>query len=165
MHLIFISFNYLMRLQTIVHVWCIGRHVFFLICRSLPTSIQSTSTVVVTPTPFTLPPIRPKSKCAMKARDFSADVACSGGTNIAEILTNRSAILDTARISRLHSHLCSSQSCFKKYVEAYKACFVDISGARGNATTKKLVRLCTFWVIMSAVIIYTVYRINVCLLL
>ena len=120
------------------------RYVFFLICCSLPTPMQPTSTPVITPTPFTPPTIRPKSKCARRARALSADEACSGGTNIAEILTNQSAILDTARTSRLYSYLCSSQSCFNEYVQTYKACIIDFLGARGNATVKKLVRLCTF---------------------
>ena len=114
---------------------------FFIICCSLPTPMQSASTTVVTSTPVTIPTIRPKSKCAKRAKALSADQACSGGTNIAEILTNLSAILDTVRISRLHSYLCSSQSCFNKYVQANRACSIDLSGARGNATTKKFVRL------------------------
>ena len=144
MHLIFISFNHLMELQTIVHVWCICRYVFFIICCSLPTPMQPISTTVITPTPFTPPTIRPKSKCAKRAKALSADEACSGGTNIAELLTNQSAILDTARISHLYSYLCSNQSCFNKYVQTYRACIIDLSGARGNATIKKLVRLRTF---------------------
>ena len=109
---------------------------------SLPTTLQSTSTSVSTLPPFTLPP--PKSICAKRARALSNDQACSGGTNIAELLTNQSTRLDTARSSRLYSYLCSSQSCFNKYVKTLRACLIDLSGGRGNATAKKSVRLRTF---------------------
>ena len=108
---------------------------------TLPTTMQSTSTSASTP-PFTLPP--PKSICAKRARALSADQACSGGANIAEILTNQSARLDTARSSRLYSYLCSSQICFNKYVKTLRACLIDLSGGRGNGAAKKSVRLCTF---------------------
>ena len=90
------------------------------------------------PPPPTLPP---RSKCARMARVFSADQNCSGGVNIGELLVNRSALSDTARTSQLHSHFCSSQSCFNQYVNTFRACLVDVSGSRRNVTARKLVRL------------------------
>ena len=101
----------------------------------LPTSMQPTSPP---PPPPTLPP---RSKCARMARVFSADQNCSGGVNIGELLVNRSALSDTARTSQLHSHFCSSQSCFNQYVNTFRACLVDVSGSRRNVTARKLVRL------------------------
>jgi len=57
------------------------------------------------------------------ARALSADQACSGGVNIAELLTNLTAATNAAYVSRLHSmHLCSSQRCFNKYVKTYRSC-------------------------------------------
>ena len=97
-----------------------------------PTSMQPTSP------PPTIPP---RSKCARMARAFSADHNCSGGANIGELLVNQSALSDTARISQLHSHFCSSQSCFDQYVNTIRACMVDVSGSRRNVTARKLVRL------------------------
>ena len=101
-----------------------------------PTSMQPTS-----PPPPPPPTIPPRSKCARLARAYSADQNCSGGANIGEILVNRSAISDTARISQLHSHFCSSQSCFNQYVNTFRACLVDVSGTRRNVTARKSVRL------------------------
>ena len=97
---------------------------------------------------YTVPP---KSKCAKRSRALSADQACSGGANIGELLINRSAILDTARISRLHSYLCSSQKCFNKYVRTFSDCIVDVSGSRQNATARKLVSFhaCTLYLCSS----------------
>ena len=100
-----------------------------------PTSMQPTSPP---PPPPTIPP---RSKCARMARAFSADQNCSGGANIGELLVNQSALSDTARISQLHSHFCSSQSCFNQYVNTFRACLVDVSGSRRNVTARKLVRL------------------------
>ena len=95
--------------------------------------------------------VPPKSKCANRSRALSADQACSGGTNIGELMINRSAILDTARISRLHSYLCSSQKCFNKYVRTFSDCIVDVSGSRQNATARKLVSFhaCTLYLCSS----------------
>ena len=105
--------------------------------------MQSISTTFVTPNTTTPPTIPPKSRCAKRAKEFSADQACSGGANVAEILTNQSALFDTARISRLHSYFCSNQSCFNKYVKTYSDCTIDMSAARRNASAKKSVRLHT----------------------
>ena len=108
----------------------------------IPTTMQPISTTSTTPTPTTFPPIPRNSKCARQSRALSADQTCSGGANVGEILSNRSALLDTARISQLHSHFCSSQKCFKKYVTTYSACQVHLRGADGNATAEKEVSLC-----------------------
>ena len=116
---------------------CFPKKYFF----SLPMTMQSISTTFVTPTPTAPPTIPPKSKCAKRARALSADQACSGGTNLGEVMANRSAIMNTARISQLHSYFCSSQRCFNKYVKTFSDCTVDLSGSRENATAKKLVSL------------------------
>ena len=111
-----------------------------LMCFSLSTTMQPISTTFVTPTP-TPSTIPTKSRCAKRSRALSADQVCSGGANIAEILTNESLSTDVSRISRLYSHLCSSQKCFKKFVRTYSDCIVDLSGVRENATAKKQVSL------------------------
>ena len=107
---------------------------FYIMYSSLIISKQSFSTSFITPTTPTPPTIPPKSRCAKKAKDLSTDESCSGGAKVAEILVNQSALLDTARISRLHSYFCSSQRCFNKYVNTYSVCFVAFSRARGNAS-------------------------------
>ena len=105
----------------------------------IPTTLQTISTTYTTPIPTPFPPIPRNSKCARKSRVLSADQNCSGGVNIGELLRNRSAQLDTARISQLHSHFCSSQKCFNQYVKTYSACQVHLRGADGNATAEKVV--------------------------
>ena len=96
--------------------------------------MQSNATTFVTPTTPTPPTIPPESRCAKKAKDLSTDESCSGGANVAEIIVNQSALLDTARISRLYSNFCSSQRCFNKYVNTYSVCSVALSRARGNVS-------------------------------
>ena len=128
------------------HEYILMKWIIITVYCSFPTSTQSTSTTFSTPPPIIPPTIPPKSKCARRARALSNDQACSGGTNIAEILTNQSAISDVARISRLHSYLCSSQRCFNRYVKTYRACVLDLSGARGNSQIRESVsNACTLW--------------------
>lgn len=88
------------------------------------------------------------SKCAKRARAFSAKHACSGGANIAdhELLAKLSAPKrsDVAQISQLYSHFCSSQRCFNQYVKTYRSCSIDLKGTKGNATASESVSLQTF---------------------
>ena len=110
---------------------------------NLPTTTQITATGPASSTlpTFTPPTIPPKGKCARKARKFSADQACSGGINLADIITNQSALSDVSITSRLLSNACSSQRCFNTYIKTYRECLIDASGVRGNTNGTKSVRM------------------------